>query len=244
MMPYRAAPFGLLCVVSAFACGGGGSRSGDPNAATAGEDSGTSSVATGQNANPDGVAYPNPPTGYGRAARTGKQPGSIINNFKFLGYRNGDRTAGLTTIALADYFDPCQKRYKLLHLTVAAVWCGPCNMETDTIVADKKTLDAEGVVVIQALDDGPTMNVDATVTDLNGWMFVHRANFTEMLDPGLHNLGGFFEAASVPWNADIDVRTMEILREGVGYDPTFDLSTQLQEGSTQAPAYGLAVSCP
>ena len=38
-----------------------------------------------------------------------------------------------------------------------------------------------------------------------------------MLDPGLQNLGGFFNAAAVPWNTDIDVRTMEMLTSGEGW---------------------------
>ena len=42
-----------------------------------------------------------------------------------------------------------------------------------------------------------------------------------MLDPGVKNLGVFFDAAAIPWNADLDARTMEILQDGVGYeDPT------------------------
>jgi hypothetical protein len=243
MMPSRLGAIGWICVICAFGCGGS-SHSGDPNAALAAADGGAADAGIGQNVNPEGVPYPDPPTGYGRTARIGRQPGGIIKNFKFLGYRNGDRTAGLTTIALADYYDPCQKRYKLLHLTVSAVWCPNCVTETDIIVANKKKIDAEGVAVIQALDDGPVMNVDATVMDLNGWMFVHRSNFTEMLDPGLHNLGGFFDAAAVPWHVDIDVRTMEMLGNGFGVDPAFDLSVPLQQGSVDMPAYPVPISCP
>jgi hypothetical protein len=41
-----------------------------------------------------------------------------------------------------------------------------------------------------------------------------------VLDPGNNNLGVFFDAAAIPWNANIDVRTMEILSAGVGYDGT------------------------
>jgi hypothetical protein len=37
-----------------------------------------------------------------------------------------------------------------------------------------------------------------------------------MLDPAARQLGSFFNAASVPWNAYIDPRTMEILFASVG----------------------------
>jgi hypothetical protein len=49
-----------------------------------------------------------------------------------------------------------------------------------------------------------------------------------MLDPGLHNLGGFFDQNAIPWNADIDVRTMEILTSAVGAeDPMTDFAVPL-----------------
>jgi len=174
-------------------------------------------LSSAGNVNPDGVAYPTPAGGYGDSARKGKTPGSIIQNFKFFGYPNADESKGLQTIALADYYDPCRKRFKLLHLSVAAVWCEPCNEETVALVAAKASLDAEQVVIVQALSDGPTKNVPATTADLKYWISENMSNFTEMLDPNLANLGTFFNAAAVPWNADIDPRTMEILDDGTGY---------------------------
>ena len=106
---------------------------------------------------------------------------------------------------------------KMLHLTVAGVWCVPCNEETDALVAAKAQLASERVTVIQALGDGPTEGVPATMTDLDNWIAKHGSNFTEMLDPNLANLGAFFSAASVPWNCDIDPRTMEIISDGTGW---------------------------
>jgi hypothetical protein len=211
------------------------------------DDAGTSGIASptsGHNANPDGVAYPSPAGGYGRNARAGAAPGNVIQNFKFLGFTNpmdpNNAQAGLQTISLADYYDPCQKRHKLLHLTVAAVWCQPCNMETDAIVADKAQLDSQGIVVLQALDDGPTMGIPATLANLDYWINIHRPTFPEMLDPGLHNLGGFFDQNAIPWNADIDVRTMEILTSAVGAeDPMTDLAVPLAM-ATAKPNYPVA----
>jgi hypothetical protein len=246
----------MVCALAAVLCGcgdGGGEQpaamtnAGDAAAPSssggASPDSGVLLSSTG-NVNPDGVAYPTPAGGYGHSARKGKTPGSIIQNFKFFGYPNADESKGLQTIALADYYDPCNKRYKVLHLSVAAVWCEPCNQETVALVAAKAQLDQEQVVVVQALSDGPTKSVPATTADLNFWIQENKSNFTEMLDPNLANLGVFFDAAAVPWNADIDPRTMEILDDGTGYTGT--VTSELQAGITaaaQPPDYPIAIQC-
>jgi hypothetical protein len=169
----------------------------------------------GTDVNPDGVAYP---TGcYGHTARSGSTPGSILQNLKFQGYLNGDSTQPLTTISLADYYDPCTKRYKLIHLSVAAIWCTACSGETDDFVAAKSSFDAQQIVVLQALTEGAVEGTPATVSDLNYWISTHKSNFTEMLDPGDQNFAGFFNEAALPWNADVDPRTMEILDSSEGY---------------------------
>jgi hypothetical protein len=212
------AVFGLASIV---ACSSGSSPAGSEEAGPACDpcDDGGSSiqVGAGNDSNPYGVAYPAPAGGYGHTPRTGSTPGSIIENFKFLGYLNGDSTKPLTTISLADYYDPCVKTYKLIHLSVAAVWCVPCNDETSDLVAGNSALVAEGVVLLQALDEGAVQGTPATVSDLNYWINEHESNFTEMLDPGLHNFGGFFNAGAIPWNADVDPRTMELLDSSDGY---------------------------
>jgi hypothetical protein len=195
--------------------------------------------------NPDGVAYPSPPpNGYGHVARTGSTPGSVIQNFSFQGYPNGDQSQGLQMVSLADYYDPCGKRLKLLHVTVAGVWCVPCTEETKAVVAAKAKLTSEGVIVVQALGDGPTQGVAATVTDLNNWTSRYMSNFTEVLDPGYANFGAFFNTASVPWNCDIDPRTMEILHENTGWPG--DVDTELQPALAllpSMPAYPVPAVC-
>ena len=196
----------------------------------------SSSPASTSNAapalNPDGVPYP--AAHLGHTARKGSTPGNVIQNFTFRGYPDADRSKGLQPISLANYYDPCGKRIKMLHLTVAGVWCVPCNEETDALVAAKAQLASERVTVIQALGDGPTEGVPATMTDLDNWIAKHGSNFTEMLDPNLKNLGAFFNAGSVPWNCDIDPRTMEIIDEGTGWPG--NLNTDLQPGLSGLPA--------
>jgi hypothetical protein len=233
--------FGLPALMG---CSGGGASQAqtcDPcvDAATT-----TAATVTGHDTNPEGVPYPTPAAGYGHAARRGNTPGSVIQNFQFLGYPNADESHGLQTIALADFYDPCNKHSKLLHLSVAAVWCVPCNEETVALVAAKAQLSTDKVVLVQALSDGPTMNIGATTADLNTWIKTNHSNFTEMLDPNLANLGTFFNAAAVPWNCDIDPRTMEILDEGTGWAGTIDaeLDPALSAVSS-APDYSVTVKC-
>jgi hypothetical protein len=179
-------------------------------------------------------------------------PGSVMSNFKFLGYRDGAVSAQLTRIPLANYYDPCSKLYKLIHLTVSSVWCVPCQQETDAMVAAKAQLSSQGVVVLQALDDGPVQGVGATTGDLNRWIASHHSNFTELLDPGLTQLSGFFDAAAVPWNSDLDPRTMEIVDASTGWagDINAELATARQmlgidaAGNVKSPpAYAVSVAC-
>lgn len=243
----RALSFAALAVFGAAALGThAGCSSSTPHAGPACnpcEDAAPTSagqVLSGHETNPYGVAYPNPPQGYGRSARAGHNPGSVIQNFKFLGYPNADVSQGLQTIALADYYDPCNTTYAMIHLTVAAVWCPPCNEETDDIVAAKSTITGKRIVVIQALSDGATEGVPATASDLNGWIKTHHSNFTEMLDPGLMQLGGFFDAAAIPWNCDIDPRTMEMVKAGVGYEA--DVTTGLSS-IPGTPSYPVPAVC-
>jgi hypothetical protein len=232
-----------LATVAGLACSSGkagsGINNGNPdsgmqqmcNPCTGGDDGGTGSG----DVNPDGVPYPEPPGGYGHMARAGNTPGQVIQGFSFLGYPNAVVAKTLSTIKLSDYYDPCNKRYKLLHITMAAVWCGPCNQETDQIVSLKSTLDADQVVVIQALDDGATFGVAATQSDLNGWIGTHKSNFTEMLDPGHINLGAFFDAAAIPWNANIDPRTMEVMDSGEGL-PANGIMDDINQGLMEIQA--------
>jgi hypothetical protein len=225
----------LAALMAGAACsssGGAGNGAGDV-------DSGA-----GTETNPDGVPYPSPAGGYGHTARSGSTPGSVLQNFKFQGYVDSNVASGLTTISMADYYDPCNKRYKMIHITVASVWCVGCDQETTAIVAAKSQLDSEQVVVLQALDES-TVGKPATDTDLQNWIQAHGSNFTEMLDPGLQNFAGFFNAASVPWNADIDPRTMEIVDSSESWSG--DLSAEINPGSVPAtPSYPIpaAAQCP
>lgn len=173
--------------------------------------------------NPAGDCYPTTNQGYN--PRKGTVAGNRIPNFKFIGYRGtaGTQTpnSGDTeTIQLADYFDPKGAKYKIIRIVVASVWCGPCNQETDYIVQNKLSADLgnQGAVFLQALSDGPVVGTGATLGDLQSWIGNHKSDFPSMLDPQVKNLGVFFPASAVPFNATIDARSMEILSVELGFN--------------------------
>jgi hypothetical protein len=208
-------------------------------------DAGTQVTITGRDTNPDGLSYPKPAGTYGHTARSGKTPGSIIANLSFLGYPDGDTSKGLQVVSLADYYDPCGKRLKLLHLSVAGVWCNPCNQETAAFAAAGASLKSQGVVVLQALSDGPTEGVGATQQDLVYWVGRYRPSFTEMLDPGPTQFAGFFRASSIPWNGDVDPRTMELIDSTTGWSAAAGVMGELQPGLDAVaapPLYPIAAS--
>jgi hypothetical protein len=225
-----------LCVLSA--CGiGCGSKGAAPAPAA---------DVAGHDANPAGVPYPTAhvglrPRGKTTANAPNTLPGDVIANYKFLGYPGGDVSRGLQTVALADYYDPTGAAYKVIHVVAAATWCGPCNDETDALVralSDPSTdLRSKGVVYLQALVEGPSPNYGATKADLDTWDGVHHVPFTSVLDPEAQALGAFFDAASVPFNADVDARSMELLQAGTGYEPADAVGVWLDFVAQNPPAY-------
>jgi hypothetical protein len=226
-----AAAVGRSVLAALAGCGSAGGGAAGPPCDPCDDAGPLTTPLTGHNTNPDGTLYPT--VGYGRNSRSGMTPGSIMPNYRFLGYPNSDKSMGLQTVAFADYYDPCMKRYKLIHITVAGVWCVPCNEETAALVAGAAQLAMQGAVVFQVLDDGPIMGTPATQNDLTYWTTLHKTTFTEALDPMLSNLGSLVDAASVPWNCDLDPRTMEILDQSNGW--TGDIATELAPGFQALP---------
>ena len=192
------------------------------------------------------VAYPTSHIGTAQrgldaSGNPGTLPGDVIQNFKFLGYPNADASKGLQTISLSDYYDPTGSKYKVLHIIAAAEWCPPCNVETSELLTDLATpatdFEAEGVVYLQALIEGNTPNTGATQADLNDWIAREHPTFTEVLDPEAAQLGAFFKASAVPFNADIDVRSMEVLQAGVGQEDLSTVKVWLAWVAANPPAY-------
>jgi hypothetical protein len=181
---------------------------------------GTGDAVNAPDTNPDGVPYPTDNLGtnprQGEPGKAGFRPGNKMSNYKFLGYPNGDKSQGLQPISLATLFDPTGARVKIIHLQASGTWCTFCKEETKVVTPLKAELDSRKVVWIISLAEGKIGGTPATTADLDQWMAQFKPPYTHFLDPGNKNLGVFYDAAALPWNADIDATTMEILKTGVG----------------------------
>jgi len=133
-------------------------------------DSGTTSGPTNPTA-----CRTRPPT-IGTQARTGTVAGNVIENYKFLGFPNAnarvsDERYGRTPRHLArGLLRPENKKYKLLHISVAAVWCNPCNQETDELVGDVASLAKRGSCSFRRWTSGPIGAWGATLGNLTQWI--------------------------------------------------------------------------
>ena len=161
-------------------------------AAAAGDDGGGSGTCDATDVNPDGVAYPLSPRRLWPPGAQRKHPGERHPGLQVPG-RTSTATcpAACTTISLADYYDPCNKRYKILHISVAAVWCEPCNEETTpswptSTSSSQRPRRPTASSFIQALDEGPTEGVPATVSDLDLWIGKHNVELHRDARPRAH----------------------------------------------------------
>jgi hypothetical protein len=175
---------------------------------------------------PDKSPYgdPYPTDNIGTTPRQGDRPGSRIQNFKFLGYPSApseagggpDTSKGLQPISLANYFDPKGEHIKIIHIQASGVWCSACQAETEVVVPMAKKLAEMKAVWLVSLAEGPTPGTPSSQKDLDGWIAEFKSPYTHWLDPKNKNLGPFYDATALPWNANIDATTMEILTSGTG----------------------------
>lgn len=178
------------------------------------EGDGVAAADTAPDKNPDGVPYPT--DNIGTIERKGEKPGNRIQNFKFLGYPEGNVSAGLQPISLAQYFDPSGNKTKILHIQASGSWCVYCQQEAKIVAPMRADLEAKKVVWIITLAEGATPGTPSKQSDLDKWLKTYTSTYTHALDPGNKNLGPFYDASALPWNADIDATTMEILKAGTG----------------------------
>jgi hypothetical protein len=236
----RIAP--VICVAglaASVACSSSSGPKQDPGLTSGG--GGTGEVQ-GNDKNPYGVAYPSDHLGF--AARKGATAGDRVKNFKFVGYPDADRSKGLQPISLADYFDPEGRSYKIIHVSVAGVWCTWCQAEVKALVPLVPQLKDKKVIYLTALSEDIS-HKPAQQSDLNYWCDVYKPNYTQVLDPGNAELGPFFTSAGIPWNGNFDARTMEVLSsitsapssDGVTIDIMGDINPWLDWYDKNRPSY-------
>jgi hypothetical protein len=194
-------------------------------------------AVTGATNNPDGQAYPT--EHLGGQPRAGSYRGARIPNFSFQAYPDSNIAGGLKTISLADYYDPGQKRAKVLHLMVAAVWCPICDGMTREMLPLKTELANRDVVIVQVLMDGKRYGIAPSLNDVASWINRFPTWYTVGIDAHAQRIGTIAQLDGLPWNAFVDLRTMEILLvvpgRPISYEQTID---QLVEWvNTHPPSY-------
>lgn len=186
---------------------------------------------SGQAAKP-AEAYPAGPWGY--------KKGSVIHNYKLIGFANPSVVNNaMQEIHLSHFYNPHADdesyapespevddrlfppgspygagtpKPKALAIDAAAVWCGPCNQEAKTELPPRHAkYKPMGGEFMLLLTDGPTQGVAATSKNLLSWTKKYKVDFPAVIEPGLE-LGAVFSANAYPSNMIINTRNMVIVQ--------------------------------
>jgi hypothetical protein len=191
----------------------------------------------GQGQAPDpGAPYP--------AGPYGVQAGEIIPNFEFLGFADpSTSTEEARAIELADFWNPTGEdvfpedsiygagnpKPTVIVLVVSAVWCGPCQVESATILpAENAKYGPKGALFFLQLADGPSQGSPAELSHLISWTSKYETRFPAVIDPK-YQLGSLFPSSAFPANLLVDTETMEIVevisgipKEGTSFFQTLE----------------------
>lgn len=205
--------FAVLGAMALIGCGNtSGSGGGDDGALAPEFPDGTGQQAHGAK------AYPAGPYGIGK--------GSIIANYKFVGYANAMKiNNALQSIELADFYNPTgdgvyeegsvfevgAPKPKVILIDVASVWCGPCNYEADQVLPGLYAkYKPQGGEFLLNLADGATPGKAATSKNLFNWTTKYDVDYPAVIDP-TYKLSALFDQDAFPTNMIIDTKTMTIV---------------------------------
>jgi AhpC/TSA family len=149
----------------------------------------------------------------------GAEPGGVIQNACFVGYRAPARVtpepSRRETIAFSDYYDPAgTKGVSLILVNTAAIWCSACLSEHRTLAAHQRDLGDRGLLIFTTLFQDAKRD-PATLEDVEAWIDKFATNFPIVTDPDLA-LSAYSPPELAPLNLVIDARSMTILRKFVG----------------------------
>jgi hypothetical protein len=230
----------VLALLSCGACGAKASTStGIP--APADQDQGCV-------ANPYGACYPTEDVGRTPLVIDANgnvlQRGERITNLRFTGFPAASAASivdatTLRTISLADLYDPESRKIRLIHVMGNTMWCGPSNEEADFVAgadytgqntggaAFARELEPLGVVFLEVLIDGPTLGTAPTPANLRDWVTHHQVDYDVAMDVGGWSdslFGSYATTSFVPFEMNIDPRSMEILSIDSGFDASLDVT--------------------
>ena len=172
----------------------------------------------GQEALPEAPAYPD---------YVGLEIGRSIPNFKFVGYANYMEPANgqaLQYLEMSDFYNPTGEEVfpadspygpntpkpRALLLDISAVWCGPCNYESEVVLHELYPgMKAAGGHFLAVLVESDNGGEPATYFELENWAASYDVSYTLVLDPTWQTkslLGGGY-----PTNIIIRTRDMKII---------------------------------
>ncbi len=182
--------------------GNAGAGGADQDAAAA--DGATADVDPGLEAGNAAKPYPAGPYGYA--------PGSTIQNYKFLGWKDPSAvnyTGDLEPIELADYYDPDgTKGIHALFINASARWCVVCQGEQGDIKTQVVNYGPKGVAFLETLFEDANQ-YPAQPTDLAYWTKKYSIIWPTVLDPN-NKLSPFFDTTATPMNMIVDTKTMTV----------------------------------
>jgi hypothetical protein len=161
----------------------------------------------------DGGAYPT--TNIGGQPRTASKAGQIFPNLTLEGVRSAATQDTLTTVSMAEYYDPTGSRYDLLHVIGIFMWCPHCNNETNNLSTIPTWQAAHRVAVVQIAMENNS-GASPGLSDLQTWVSKYNLDFPILMDGQGVQLGQYFSVSSVPLNIVVNPRTMEVLDVTVG----------------------------
>jgi hypothetical protein len=219
----------LLSSVAMVGCG--------TNDTTDTSTSGTNNTTTGGTEGPPTITVPAFPNGQGQTKSTDAYPvgatgigiGSIIPNFAFVGFADSVANNGaMQEVKLSDFYNASGSdqyaaglpytgaKPKALLIDVSAVWCGPCNQESDTMLPGKyTTYHPQGGEFLLTLADGPNPGTAATPDDLGGWTGRYHEEFPAVIDPE-YKLAALFSQDAFPANMFINTQNMRVCHVTAG----------------------------
>ena len=169
---------------------------------------GETDPTTAPDKNPDGAEYP--------TTNLGTSVGTVIRNYKVVGYPDGNPAGGLKPMSLAQFYDPTGAKTKLIHIQVVGTWCIYCRQEMKDISTKGAELAQRKVVWIVSVAEGPSAGSPSEKGDLDQWIAQYKGPFPHFFDSGSKALGVFYTSGALPFNVDIDARTMQIVTLGAG----------------------------